>query len=139
MSRVAEPFATRQTMALQAPAKCRVLIVEDDQDSCEVLARMLRRKGHEIECAKSVGEALVKLEEWSPECVLLDLMLPDASGALVLRKIRAERLPIKVAVITAAGKNSPTLKVALSYDPDIVFEKPLNHLDLLRWLDHAVP
>jgi hypothetical protein len=66
-------------------------------------------------------------------------MLPDASGALVLRKIRVERLPIKVAVITAAGKNSPTLRQALGYDPDIVFEKPLNYHDLMRWLDHATP
>jgi CheY-like chemotaxis protein len=95
---------------------------------------MLRRMGHEIECASSVGEALVKLEEWFPQCVLLDLMLPDASGALVLRKIRLERLPIKVAVITAVGKNSPTLRAALGYDPDIVFEKPLQHKDLIRWL-----
>jgi CheY-like chemotaxis protein len=126
-------------MALQAPPKCRILIVEDDQDSCEALARMLRRMGHEIECASSVGEALVKLDEWFPQCVLLDLMLPDASGALVLRKIRVERLPIKVAVITAAGKNSPTLRQALGYDPDIVFEKPLHHHDLIRWLDHVTP
>ena len=99
---------------------------------------MLRRIGHEIECARSVGEALVKLEEWDPQCVLLDLMLPDASGALVLRKIRTERMPIKVAVITAAGRNSPTFRQALGYDPDIIFEKPFQYKDLIRWLDHII-
>ena len=100
---------------------------------------MLARMGHEVECAHSAGEGLVKLQEWSPECVLLDLMLPDASGALILRKIRAEKLPVRVAVITAAGKNSPVLRQAMGYDPDIVFEKPLNHHDLRRWLDHITP
>ena len=126
-------------MFLQAPPKCRILIVEDDPDSCEALARMLRRLGHEIVCAQSAGEGLVKLEDWSPQCVLLDLMLPDASGGLLLRKIRMEHRPIKVAIITAAGKTSPVLKQALGYEPDIVLEKPLNHRDLQRWLDHATP
>src|SRR4051812_10059467 len=123
---------------VHAEPACRTLIVEDDPDSCETLALMLRRLGHEVECVDSAGAALVKLEEWTPQCVLLDLMLPDAWGALILRKIRAERLPIRVAVISAAGGASPAMKQALSYTPDAVFSKPLDHDALKRWLDQEM-
>lgn len=115
--------------------RTRTLIVEDDRDSCEALAVMVRRMGHEVECVESVGAALVKIEDWQPHCVLLDLMLPDAQGGLVLRKIRALNLPTRVALITAAGRESLVLKNANSYDPDAVFHKPLDHAALRDWLE----
>ena len=124
-------------MMLKPVPTCRTLIVEDDRDSCEALALMLRRLGHEVECAENAGEALVRLEEWGPQCVLLDLMLPDASGGLILRKIRHEKLPIRVAVITAAGSGSPALKYALGWEPDGVFPKPIDFAALRKWLDEA--
>jgi CheY-like chemotaxis protein len=120
-------------MTLPDP-KCRTLIVEDDPDSCEALARLLRRSGHDVECAASAGEALVKLEEWEPECVLLDLMLPDASGGLVLRKIRNEQRPCRVAVVTAAHDSALVLKHAVGFNPDAVFNKPLDFGKLRDWL-----
>jgi two-component system response regulator TctD len=115
--------------------KCRTLIVEDDRDSSEALASMVRRMGHDVECVDSAGAALVKIEDWEPHCVLLDLMLPDAQGGLILRKIRGMNLPTRVAVITAAGSESLVLKHAESYGPDAVFHKPLDHRALREWLD----
>jgi CheY-like chemotaxis protein len=124
-------------MIVQGPATCRTLIVEDDRDSCEAMAAMLRRLGHEVECAESAGEALVRVDEWKPQCVLLDLMLPDAAGGIVLRKIRANKLPIRVAVITAAGSTSPILKNARDYSPDAVFHKPVEFAPIVQWLNAA--
>ena len=121
--------------AAATPVKCRTLIVEDDRDSCEALALLVRRLGHEVECVESAGAALVKLEEWQPQCVLLDLMLPDAQGGLVLRRIRASNMATRVAVVTAAGSESLVLKHAASYRPDAVFLKPLDHRQLREWLE----
>jgi DNA-binding response OmpR family regulator len=114
--------------------KCRTLIVEDDTDSSDALARLLRRVGHDVECASSAGEALVKLEEWEPDCVLLDLMLPDAPGGLVLRKIRNQHLTCRVAVVTAAHEKSRVLKHAVGFGPDAVFNKPIDFAKLKQWL-----
>jgi len=122
-------------MKLQASVVCRTLIVEDDPDSCEALALLLRRWGHEVECASTAGAALVRIDEWKPDCVLLDLMLPDAAGGVVLRKIRANKLMIRVAVITAAGEHSPVLRSARSYSPDAIFQKPLHYQEIRRWLE----
>jgi CheY-like chemotaxis protein len=121
--------------SFEAPTtRCRTLVVEDDRDSSETLALLLRKLGHDVECVESVGAALVKLEEWTPDCVLLDLMLPDASGGLVLRKIRQTAMPIRVAVITAAGPQSLVLKQAEGYQPDAIFGKPLDFSAIRAWL-----
>ena len=126
-------------MMVQDPVSCRTLIVEDDRDSCEALAVMLRRLGHEVECAETAGAALVRVDEWKPQCVLLDLMLPDAAGGIVLRKIRANHLPIRVALVTAAGNTSPVLKNARDYSPDAIFHKPLEFRAIIQWLNDAAP
>jgi CheY-like chemotaxis protein len=122
-------------MHAETSLRCRTLIVEDDRDSCDALARMVRRMGHEVECVETAGAALVKLEEWQPHCVLLDLMLPDAQGGLILRRIRTSGMHTKVALITAAGTESLVLKHAATYNPDAVFLKPLDHNQLKEWLD----
>src|SRR5689334_16293474 len=126
-------------MQLQAPVSCRALVVEDDPDSCEALRLLLQRFGCEVECATTAGAALVRIDEWRPHCVLLDLMLPDAAGGVVLRKIRANHLPIQVAVVTAAGDTSPVLKSARSYSPDAVFHKPLDFAEIRRWITECAP
>ena len=123
--------------AAAAATKCRTLIVEDDRDSCEALATLVRRLGHEVECCETAGAALVKLEEWQPDCVLLDLMLPDAQGGLILRRIRASNMATRVAVVTAAGAESLVLKHAAAYNPDAVFLKPLDHKQLREWLESS--
>jgi len=123
------------TMNAATSLKCRTLIVEDDRDSCDALATLVRRLGHDVECVETAGAALVKLEEWQPDCVLLDLMLPDAQGGLILRRIRTSNMPARVAVITAAGAESLVLKHAAAYNPDAVFLKPLDHRQLREWLD----
>ena len=124
-------------MNAETSLKCRTLIVEDDRDSCDALETLVRRMGHEVECVETAGAALVKLEEWQPHCVLLDLMLPDAQGGLILRRIRTANMPTRVAIITAAGTESLVLKHAAVYNPDAVFLKPLDHDQLREWLDSS--
>src|SRR5687767_11676567 len=68
----------------------RVLLVEDDADTREVMERLLARDGCEVRAAESVGRALVILGEWTPTHVLLDLMMPDAAGSLLLRALRRD-------------------------------------------------
>ena len=59
----------------------RLLIVEDDEDARENLALLLELKGHEVETARHGLEALEKLREIGPPClIILDLMMPVMDG-----------------------------------------------------------
>jgi len=110
------------------------LVVEDDPDASDALVAALNRHGFDADCARTVGEALVKLERGLvPAAIIVDLRLPDASGALLLRRIHRERLPTKVAVVT--GMPDPMSHPDLvRYPPDRVFIKPLDFGALFAWL-----
>src|SRR5687768_11778895 len=89
--------------------KCRVLVIEGDVVSHRALARMLSRIGYDVTAVSSVREALAQLltNAPMPQCIILDLMLPDGSGVEVLDHVRARKLPIKVAIAT--GTTDPQL------------------------------
>ena len=73
----------------------RVLVVEDEPTMADVVVRYLVRDGHEVEVAGDGPGALSAFEEFRPDLVVLDLMLPGIDGIEVCRRIRAvSRVPI---------------------------------------------
>ena len=111
---------------------CRTLIVEDHVAISHALKRLMERAGHEVEVAETLGQGLAKLA-WRPCCLLLDLMLPDGSGIDVLRRVRAERLPVRVAVTTAAS-DPVVLDAVRELAPDAFFPKPVDFAAVCDWL-----
>ena len=73
----------------------RVLVVEDDPASRRALVSLLRLNGFEALFAVNVAEAMALIDT-APACVLLDLMLPDGTGAIVLQHVRKQCLPTRV-------------------------------------------
>jgi two-component system, OmpR family, response regulator len=120
-------------MAAAATA-LRTLIVEDDPDSSQALARALQLEGFETDIAATVGQALIKLEKGlQPDAIIVDLKLPDASGGLLLRRVRRYNLPIKIAVVT--GMPDPNSHMDVNrFPPDRIFKKPLDFAQLVEWL-----
>jgi DNA-binding response OmpR family regulator len=118
-----------------AATAVRTLIVEDDPDTAEALAGALAAEGFDPTVAATVGEALVKLEARPlPTAMIVDLRLPDASGALLLWRVRRYNLPVKVAVVT--GVADPTTHLDPSrFQPDRLFKKPVDLAELIAWLE----
>ena len=115
--------------------RCRTLIVEDDPSSSYALRRLIEHFGHEADVAETLADGLAKLA-WRPCCLLLDLMLPDGAGTELLRRVRDERLPVRVAVVTGAA--DPTLlDDARRLQPEAMFIKPVDMTQLLPFLQPA--
>ena len=114
--------------------RCKTLVIEDSNASRRVLCAILRMRGHDVECAGSIAEGMALLQ-WGPQCLLLDLNLPDGSGIQVLRYIRENAMPIRVAIISAA--HDRMLGEARDAGADFVMRKPLNVSRLQYWLDEA--
>lgn len=110
----------------------RVMIVEDDRPTRAAMRRILAFAGHDVRAVETMADGLAGLS-WPPDCVILDLMLPDGSGLAVLRRVRDEGLPTRVALCTAAD-NPAVLAEAAGLRPDRTIIKPCNVDALLVWL-----
>lgn len=71
----------------------RLLVVEDEPDLADVVARGLRRDGHAVDIAGNVADAEVKLRSTGYDLVVLDWNLPDGSGLELCRHLVSGSLP----------------------------------------------
>ena len=80
-----------------------VLVVEDDEVIRGMLVFLLEGEGHDVEAAADGAEALEVLRRRTPDCVVLDLMMPGVDGLTVLRTRQAEGIgaDARVVVLTA--------------------------------------
>jgi CheY-like chemotaxis protein len=81
----------------------RVLIVEDDLDSAELEAFILREEGHDVRVAHDCDEALEAGVQFVPEVVLMDIGLPGINGYDVARRLREHVALAHVPIIAITG------------------------------------
>lgn len=111
----------------------RVLIAEDDESILASLEFVVRDAGHETRLARDGEQALRALGEFRPDLVLLDLMLPRASGLEVCGAVRADPAlaATKVLMITARG-GSNDLARGLGAGADAYMVKPFSTRELAQ-------
>lgn len=71
--------------------RMRILIVEDEPDLLQGLAKALREEGYAVDCAEDGAEGLLKAQDASYDAIVLDVMLPVMDGFAVLRELRRTR------------------------------------------------
>ncbi len=81
----------------------RLLIVEDNEELAELLAKGLRTAGYETDILSTARQARDVLQTTHYAAVILDLGLPDGDGLEILRELREGNNPIPVLVLTARG------------------------------------
>jgi DNA-binding response OmpR family regulator len=81
----------------------RLLIVEDNEELAELLAKGLRTAGYETDVLSTVEDARAVLRTTFYAALILDLGLPDGDGLALLREIRQRDNPVPVLVLTARG------------------------------------
>jgi DNA-binding response OmpR family regulator len=75
----------------------RILLVEDDVIIAELLTRVMQAEGYETRVAGSGAAARSSVDEWRPDLIILDLILPDEDGLFVCNSLKAQaRVPILV-------------------------------------------
>ena len=109
----------------------KALIIEDEADLAEIYTKALQREGFETETINDGKKAIERLASVSPNVILLDLHLPQISGAAILEAIRAdERLKKIPVIVTTADERQAEELVNRA---DLVLLKPVS-LNQLREL-----
>jgi len=127
----ARPVASAGT---PAPCPRRVLVVDDNADAAESLARLLREQAHEVRVAYDGVAALAAAHDMNPDTVLLDIGLPELDGLEVARRLRARcdgPRPLLVAITGFGQAEDRARTAAAGFDHHLT--KPIDP-ELLRTL-----
>ena len=90
----------------------KILIADDEPNIVAAIEFLLQQRGHEVHTRADGGEALRVVERVVPDLVLLDVMMPQASGYEVCQIIRQrpEWRHIKIIMLSAKGRDSEVVK-----------------------------
>ena len=106
----------------------RLLVVDDDRELCDLVARFLRGEGFDVDCVLDGGAGAERALSGTYRLVLLDVMLGRTNGFDVLRRIRAASA-IPVVMLTAKGDALDRI-VGLEIGADDYLPKPFNPQEL---------
>lgn len=99
------------------------LIIDDEQDICYLLGKMLASRSLQTHTASSITEGLHKLEQYNPYLLFLDIHLPDGSGLEHIKKIRSSH-PKTIIVVMSAYDSHSERSHAKEHGADFFLPKP---------------
>lgn len=110
-------------------AKQKILIVDDDENICELISLYLTKEFYDTKMVHDGEEALRQFKEYQPNLILLDLMLPGIDGYQVCREIR-QRSNTPIIMLSAKGEVfDKVLGLELGADDYII--KPFDSKELV--------
>ena len=108
----------------------RILLVEDEKRIADFIARGLEGSGYSVDVAENGEQALARVSDAAYELIILDLMLPDVDGLVVLEKIRNRKVSQPVLILSARGSLDDRVK-GLDVGADDYLVKPFAFVELL--------
>jgi len=95
----------------QREPRRRILVVDDNFDAAESIAKILKLFGHEVRCVQDGPNALAAARDYHPEVVVLDIGLPGMDGYEVARRLRCMDLPAtRIVAVTGYGQDEDRLR-----------------------------
>ena len=107
----------------------RILVVEDEQDLNDLVARLLGQEGHDVTQAWDGQRALDAFSAIGPDLVILDWMLPKLDGLVVCRRIREQSI-VPIIMLTAKSEEADLI-LGLEVGADDYLTKPFRTRELL--------
>ncbi|MDF2484440.1 MAG: DNA-binding response regulator [Herbinix sp.] len=112
--------------------KEKILVIEDEQRIADAIVYALKREGYIAEVVYHGGEAIKKLQEFEPDAIILDVMLPGMDGYEILKKLQDKG---RIGVIMLTAKEDIVNKIlGLELGADDYMTKPFDMRELLARL-----
>jgi len=117
--------------------KGRLLLVDDDVDFATTLSEWLVAKGFQTGIVRTAGDAMTSIGDEAPDCVLLDIGLPDLSGMDLIGRIAELDAKLPVVMVTGVSKLDTAIDAIKKGAYDYIV-KPIDHDALLIKVVNAV-
>jgi DNA-binding response OmpR family regulator len=117
----------------------KIVIIEDEPDTAEMFAEMMRISGYEVVNYFGGLSAVAQLVNQKPDAVVLDLMMPDLSGLEVLKFIKEQPSLSRLPVIIVSAKTMPEdVEAGLKAGAVAYLTKPVSFSDMRVAIEEAV-
>jgi hypothetical protein len=119
----------------------RFLVVDDEPDSRELVATIIKRWGGQVRCSQSAADALRAFKEWEPDLLISDLAMPEEDGFTLLkklRKLRSKRAKQIPAVALSAYASDEDRSIALAEGFQMHLPKPIEPENLVSSIAAAL-
>lgn len=116
-----------------------IVVVEDEPDTAEMFAEMMRLSGYQVQKSYGGRAAITLIAQTRPDAVVLDLMMPDLSGLEVMSYMRRDPRLAQIPVIVVSAKSLPSdIKYGLEAGASVYLTKPVAFLDLKEAVENAI-
>ena len=88
--------------------KKSVLLVDDELDFAQAMSKWFESRGYSVKIITNGKEALKAIKDHTPDCVFLDIVLPDIDGYMVLKEIRESNKTLPIIMMSAYVKDVST-------------------------------
>jgi len=118
-----------------------VLVVDDEEDICDLLEQWLKPMGHTVLRARSGSEALKLMASSAVQLVVTDILMPEGDGLTVINSVRKTQPNARVLAISGGGRymdSKEYLKIAQGFGADAAIMKPFNREQFLQGIGRAM-
>lgn len=117
----------------------RILIVDDEQDTLDLLIARLEKSGYAVSTASNADECIEKAIEEKPSAMLLDVLLPGLSGFEVCKRLKENATTKNIPAIIITGLIGESAKQrGLGCGAEYVITKPYDPSDLLAKIESVI-
>jgi DNA-binding response OmpR family regulator len=117
----------------------KIVIVEDELDTAEMFAEMMRLSGYTVLTSFGGAPAISLISHEKPDAVILDVMMPDLSGLEVVRYLRRDPRLAHIPVIIVSARGLPAdIKNGLDAGASVYLTKPVAFQDLDGAVSNAI-
>jgi CheY-like chemotaxis protein len=117
----------------------KILIVDDNQQNCELLEAYLSDLDCQVEMAGDGREALAKVPTFQPDLILLDVMMPKLSGFEVCKQLKEDPNTRRIMILMVTALNElGDIERAVDAGTNDFLSKPVNKIELLKRVENML-
>lgn len=110
----------------------RILLIEDDICSREIISPQMNENGFDVTCAEDGVQAMEMIKHVAPDCILLDMLMPRMHGFKFLKQFRSENKDLPVIIISSLEDQPELIAAMETLGIEGWFPKPINVDEIIK-------
>ena len=104
----------------------KILVIEDNRDSRDILAKLLRMSGYDVMSANDGEAGLAAALQQNPDLIITDIHMPNMNGIEFVQRVRKDQTLDKVPVLVVTAFGAQVAREAVNAGADAAAEKPFD-------------